>query len=255
MNDSQKIYQPTHRTGDWGQPFATDNAQLARFVAENPVRRNALAAFVKEFAASLPEGARVLDAGAGSMPYSVLLAHTRYMTLDWPNSVHGRQPDIVGDLSKPVQAPDESFDAVLCTEVLEHIFDLPSALAEVHRLLKPGGRLAGTTPFLIQLHEEPYDYWRPTAYALEKSLAQAGFTGIQIHPLTGYFGSLAVMLRWMPLMTGATNAITSTPEWQELHGLANKAAEWLVEHAYQLDEVFDPAKRMPAGYAFTATKE
>jgi SAM-dependent methyltransferase len=189
------------------------------------------------------------------MPYSALLAHTQYMTLDWPNSVHGRQPDIVGDLSKPVQAPDASFDAVLCTEVLEHIFDLPSAVAEVHRVLKPGGRLAGTTPFLIQLHEEPYDYWRPTAYALEKSLAQAGFTDIEIHPLTGYFGSLAVMLRWGPLMTGATKTIMATPEWQELHRMASKAAEWLVENAYELDEIFDPAKRMPAGYAFTATKK
>ena len=254
MDGAQKIYRPTHRTGEWGRPFATNDAQLARFVAENPVRRNALAAFVKEFAASLPAGARVLDAGAGSMPYSALLAHTQYMTLDWPNSVHGRKPDIVGDLSKPVQAPDESFDAVLCTEVLEHIFDVPSAISEVHRLLQPGGRLAGTTPFLIQLHEQPYDYWRPTAYALEQSLAQAGFTDIQVQPLTGYFGSLAVMLRWMPLMTGATNAITSAPQWQELYGLTSKAAEWLVEHAHQLDELFDPAKLMPAGYAFTATK-
>lgn len=253
-DDSKEIYRPTHRTGEWGQPFVTDDAQLARFVAENPVRRNALAAFVREFAASLPEGARVLDAGAGSMPYSALLAHTEYMTLDWPNSVHGREPDIVGDLSKPVQAPDDSFDAVLCTEVLEHIFDVPAAIAEVHRLLKPGGRLAGTTPFLIQLHEQPYDYWRPTAYALEKSLTQAGFTDIQVQPLTGYFGSLAVMLRWMPLMTGPTNAITSAPEWQELHGITSKAAEWLAEHAHRLDEMFDPAKLMPAGYAFTATK-
>jgi SAM-dependent methyltransferase len=252
--DASQMYQPTHRTKEWGQPFKTDDARLAQFVSQNPARRNALAAFVRDFAASLHPGCRVLDAGAGSMPYASLLAHTSYMTLDWPNSVHGRQPDIVGDLSKPINAADQSFDAVLCTEVLEHIFDIPSALREVYRLLRAGGRLAGTTPFLIQLHEEPHDYWRPTAYALRRLLSEAGFSNIEIHPLTGYFGSIAIMLRWFPLMTGATKAMQAGPEWQHLKGLASKAADWLVAAAWQLDERFDTAKRMPAGYAFTATR-
>jgi len=59
------------------------------------------------------------------------------------------------------------YDVVLCTEVLEHVVNWLAAFANLSRLLAPGGRLILTCPHFYQLHEEPYDFWRPTSYAVE----------------------------------------------------------------------------------------
>lgn len=62
--------------------------------------------------------------------------------------------------------PDASFDNVLCMSVLEHLEDPPRAIAEMRRVLKEGGRIIVSTPFLFPLHDAPGDYWRFTAYGL-----------------------------------------------------------------------------------------
>ena len=61
---------------------------------------------------------------------------------------------------------DESFDAVLAREVLEHVEDLFTMLSEIHRVLKVGGRLWFSAPFIFPLHDyESGDYWRLSAKA------------------------------------------------------------------------------------------
>jgi SAM-dependent methyltransferase len=52
------------------------------------------------------------------------------------------------DLAEPLPFDDGSFDVVVFGEVIEHLFDPDSALDEIHRVLKPGGRLIVTTPNL-----------------------------------------------------------------------------------------------------------
>jgi len=59
-----------------------------------------------------------------------------------------------------------SFDFILCTEVLEHVADWAAAFANLATLLRPGGRLLVTCPHFYRLHEEPYDFWRPTLHAI-----------------------------------------------------------------------------------------
>lgn len=68
----------------------------------------------------------------------------------------------------------ESFDTVLCTEVLEHVPDPKLVLDELVRVVRPGGRVILTVPFLYQIHEEPYDYWRFTVFGLRNLLRSRG---------------------------------------------------------------------------------
>ena len=177
-------------------------SELAAFVAESPIQRGPIAHAVAAAAVALPTGARVLDAGAGTAPYRPLFAHCEYVTQDWPGTVHdaARGADIVADLHHlPVGA--HRFDFVLCTEVLEHVADPARVLTELHRVLRPGGTLLVTVPFVGQLHEEPHDHWRFTCYGLDGLLADAGFADGDVRPLTGYWSTLAHVMRHGGLAT------------------------------------------------------
>ena len=135
-----------------------------------------LIAFVTEVASGLPAGTRVLDAGAGEAPYRELFAHCDYVTADWENSPHAlaSASDIVGSLEAlPVAA--RSFDAVVSTQVLEHVAEPLLVLRELHRVLRPAGKLYLTVPFVGELHEEPHDFFRYTPHGLRHLLTSAGF--------------------------------------------------------------------------------
>ena len=86
--------------------------------------------------------------------------------------------------------PGGSYDTVLCSEVLEHVADPAAALAEIRRVLKPGGQLVLTVPFLGRLHEEPHDYYRFTRHGLRTLLEAATLKVDNIEPT----GSVASFL-------------------------------------------------------------
>lgn len=156
------------------------------------LHRTAVSRFARVTSASLPEGARVLDAGAGEGPYRALFGHTRYVALDdrrgdrrWD---YGGL-DAVGDLLRmPVR--DGAFDAVLCTETLEHLTDPGPFLAEVARVLRPGGRLHLTAPLQFREHQEPHDYFRFTRHGVRLLLERAALRVVSIEPEGGYFAHL-----------------------------------------------------------------
>ncbi len=77
-------------------------------------------------------------------------------------------------LAAPLPFRDGSFDAVLCTSVLEHVDNAEEAIAEIARTLRPGGQLLITAPFLYPTHEAPYDFWRTTHFGLERILRRHG---------------------------------------------------------------------------------
>lgn len=77
------------------------------------------------------------------------------------------EPDIVGDICDlHGLVRDEEFDVILCTEVLEHVDDPFSAVQELYRVLKPGGKLYLTTPFDFRIHGPLPDNWRFTEHGL-----------------------------------------------------------------------------------------
>jgi SAM-dependent methyltransferase len=181
----------------------TVSPRLAAFVGEVPAERRAILAFLRAAAEATPPGATVLDAGAGEAPYRELFAHCDYRTSDWAKSPHagGRNADVVAPLDV-LPFEHGAFDAVICTQVLEHVPYPAAVLLELRRVLSPGGRLWLTVPFVGQLHEEPYDYFRYTAYGLRSLVEDAGFSDVVVEPVGGYFSSLGLLLHGCGISIG-----------------------------------------------------
>ena len=126
---------------------------------------------------------RLLDIGGqNGRRYKKLFTHVEeYTVLDPDETAH---PDIVAK-AEEIPLPSASVDGILCTEVLMYIFDLPRALKEMARVLKPDGQFMGTVSFMGPLCHEPYDYWRLTPYSLQ-NLFEPYFKDIRIERRGGY---------------------------------------------------------------------
>ena len=116
---------------------------------------------------------KTLDYGAGSAKYrDIITPHTtEYKTFDM---VPGAQIDIVGDAINP-PFPDDSFDTVISTQMLEHVEKPWVVAGEIRRILKPGGVCILTAPFLVPYHADPHDFFRYTKEGLESLFKNEGF--------------------------------------------------------------------------------
>lgn len=101
-----------------------------------------------------------------------------------------RKPDMVMDVTA-LTFEDSTFDAVYMMEVLEHVNEPVAALAEIERVLKPGGRFVMSTPFVFGIHEAPYDFWRFTRHGLDHLLAK--FSDRNIRARNGYYSAAVVI--------------------------------------------------------------
>lgn len=155
-------------------------------------QRRAIEVFVDQIAAQV-EGT-VLDVGCGDQPHRAALevASTRYVGLDLVPTRYQR-PDVVYD-GRSIPVGTGRVDAALATEVLEHVADPSPLLREIYRVLRPGGRLHLTVPFLWPLHDVPDDMYRYTPFALERVLHEAGFVDVDLEAMGGWDASLAQML-------------------------------------------------------------
>jgi SAM-dependent methyltransferase len=89
---------------------------------------------------------------------------------------------------------DGYFANVLCMSVLEHLEDPARAIREMHRVLKPGGRIFVSVPFLFPIHDAPGDYWRFTKYGLQY-LFREGWNVVHLRAETDAQESFAVLLQ------------------------------------------------------------
>jgi SAM-dependent methyltransferase len=145
-------------------------------------------------------GALVLDAGCGEQPFKRILQSLgwSYTSLDVQQNYQGTV-DIVTALDAPLPAnsPFGEFQLVLCLEVLEHVFDWPTAISNLAAYLAPGGTLLLTAPFVYELHEEPYDFWRPTPHALAHAVEKAGLQVMSQHRLGDGWDVLGTVMSTM----------------------------------------------------------
>ena len=146
--------------------------------------------WIKAEAAKLPAGSRVLDAGAGASKYRPFFGHCDYKTQDFceykgPLVSYLQPIDYVCDITK-IPLPNASLDAILCTEVLEHVLDPMAVLEEFARLLKPEGRLLLSAPHGTALHMAPYHFYGGfTHFWYRHWLPQRGFDVDSIVPQGG----------------------------------------------------------------------
>ena len=121
----------------------------------------------------IPAGGTVLDFGCADQPYRHLLpADDGYVGADLPGNPVA-EIEIQPDGTLPLSA--NSFDAVLSTQVLEHVSDPAIYLAETFRVLRPGGRVLLSTHGIMVFHPDPVDYWRWTGAGLRRAVEPAGF--------------------------------------------------------------------------------
>jgi SAM-dependent methyltransferase len=170
--------------------------QLQAFVADYPWERGPILAFMLQVARELQPGARVLDVGAGEAPYAELFTQVDYRTTDWEHSVHpgARRADYIGSADN-LPVPSTAFDAVINTQVLEHVAEPARVVSELYRVLRPGGRLYISVPLAWELHEEPYDFYRYTSHGLRHLLRTAGFIHVDVCPRNDTFTTLAQLLK------------------------------------------------------------
>src|ERR1043166_5044675 len=100
--------------------------------------------FVQWAARQIKPGQRILDAGGGECPHRPYFSHATYESCDFIQN-RDSSHTFLCDLQN-IPAPDNSYDAVLCIQVLDDIPDPARALAELHRILKPDGSLFLTAP-------------------------------------------------------------------------------------------------------------
>lgn len=122
---------------------------------------------------------QLLDVGCGSKPYQELFSVDRYVGLDIDseNSRNRGIADYFYD-GKDFPFENESFDAILCSQVLEHVFNPEDFLSEVNRVLRPGGKALFTVPFVWDEHEQPYDYARYSTFGLVALFEKSKFNVI-----------------------------------------------------------------------------
>lgn len=154
-----------------------------------------LSQFARRAAASVPQGSRVLDAGAGDSPYRGYFAHANYEAADvCLRPAHGyKHVQHVCSLSD-IPVEDGRFDLVLCTQVLEHVQEPSSVLKELRRVLKPGAQLWISAPLSFHEHEKPHDYFRYTQFGWRHLMQTAGLEIVEMGWVQGYLGTVAYQL-------------------------------------------------------------
>ncbi len=130
----------------------------------------------------------LLDLGCGQAPlFDTYRSLCRSVTcLDWPGSPHNVQhADVLCDVNEQLPLADASFDVVICSDVLEHLHNPNMAMSEMSRVLRPGGKVLLSVPFIYGIHEQPYDFHRYTRFAIEHMSRFHGLGVVELNELGG----------------------------------------------------------------------
>jgi len=125
---------------------------------------------------------KVLDVGGGenSRYRDYLAGAIDYSSVNIDPSIN---PTWLVEVGQPWPIPSDAFDHCISFNTLEHVYDAQSLLIEMHRVLKPGGKMHICVPWMFRIHGHPDDYFRATPSWWQASLARAGFTECSILPL------------------------------------------------------------------------
>lgn len=145
-------------------------------------RRN-LDIFLKKHASN----ERIVDIGSGNSSYNRFFPNRISVDID-PN----RKPDILGD-AHDLPFKDGEVEAILSTDVFEHLKDPVKAVSEMKRVLKKGGRVVFATRFIFPIHDSPNDFWRFTKYGLRELFKD--FEILELEEETVNFETISILLQ------------------------------------------------------------
>jgi SAM-dependent methyltransferase len=233
---------------------------FTRHTRKQDVGRWHISRFVEDVSRQIPAGSSVLDAGAGESVYRHLFSHCDYKALDLAvgdDRWNYEGLDYVAPLDD-MPIPDASFDAVICTQVLEHTERPQESVAEMFRVLRPGGRLFITAPMAQSEHQTPYDFFRFTSFGLRSLCTRAGFAAIELTAFGGRWTRWAYELPEALAIFPTSGLRTGRPD---LRGLAMLPARQVMKALisflqsvfFWLDRV-DRRRDFPFGWACVATK-
>lgn len=150
--------------------------------------------FICESSKKLRDTDKILDAGAGDCPYKKYFNPFNYDSID----IKGKHHTFLCSLDN-IPVIDESYDVVVCTQVLEHVKYPQKTINEFYRILRPDGKLFLTAPQGWKLHGEPNNYFNFTRYGLELLFKNAEFMVISIESVGGVFWYLYDIIRTLPI--------------------------------------------------------
>jgi SAM-dependent methyltransferase len=199
--------------------------------------------FINQVLPSLELRSHVLDAGAGDLRYKKYFRDFEYTSVDFCklDKPYG-EIDIVCDLAH-VPLEDETFDIILCLQVLEHVPDPLSIVKELYRLLKKGGLLLITVPQCWGEHEEPYDFYRFTRYSLSDIFETAGFKKVSIETKGGYFLFLG-----QTIILAAPTLVTKNTSFSRILRVLILIIGLLIAWPLRMFDFLDKEKRITLGY-------
>ena len=155
---------------------------MPSMITSKITRRN-LDEFLKKHASS----ERIVDVGSGNSSYNRFFPNRIAVDLD-----PARKPDIIGDAHN-LPFGDGEVDAILSTDVFEHLKDPVRAVSEMKRVLKKGGKVIFVTRFIFPIHDSPNDFWRFTKYGLMELFND--FEILELEPETTDFTTISVLLQ------------------------------------------------------------
>src|SRR4030067_3462098 len=112
------------------------------------------------------------------------------------------EPTVVADLNDTLPIPEDAYDNVICFNTIEHVFDEHKLLAEMLRVIRPGGRLIITAPFLYRGHGTYGDYHRHTADYWESALVDQGWNTHAFVVQSLVWRPLSTPLAWLAWFMG-----------------------------------------------------
>lgn len=203
----------------------------------------------ERYQAALPQHCKgdLLDLGCGKAPLFIIYRYwaSSITCTDWSSSPHNvSHADVLCDLNEPVPLPNESFDTIILSDVLEHLYRPQLLFHEVARMLRPGGKLIMNVPFMYWLHEQPHDYFRYTRFALERFAEDSHLQIVEPTELGGAFEVLADLVAKISIRMrfgGATMA-----------SMAQGGARWLGNTAIGRRATSATAQQIPLGYFMVA---